>query len=206
MDGDFSFYSNIMEADRKFMIQILDAKVFLVSGDPMGQVSRGHLRLLGWLRSFTLVQEYKWYIRWDVKEKLGVRVEFDEVPSSMDGWWFCLPILQTLTRDDRPQIVGLILSSTGRPNEYHRAGFFTAEDSAYETFARPQYPIQNAKNAVTMLTNEMSHVSVHLTAGTADDNYQNIDYSQKLGTSFLTASDHEETIQNTWIEKVINII
>jgi hypothetical protein len=84
-----------------------------------------------------------------------------------------LPVLQTLTKDDQPVVVGLMLSSTGSPNEYCRAGFFEAKYDAYKTFARPQYPKQDARDAGTMFTDKMARVSLQLPTDTVDNYVQN---------------------------------
>lgn len=151
----------IARHDRPVMIEILEVKLETLTGDPMGMVTGGHIKVRGWLKQFPPRQpddsssdndNRSWRIKASWPQ--GCSIDPDRLPIATDRNWYCLPILETLRtiriqkdKGDWENIQGLVLLQTGRENEYRRVGLFEAYlDDAAKLFRRPTYPFRKANN------------------------------------------------------------
>jgi hypothetical protein len=140
-------YELIENDDKKFMIQILEAKVETITSDVTGQVSGGYLKVRGWLNTFPLKTEDIGNVVCLIdSQAYGYKPPFhDTIQVYQDLEWWFLPILQFHfpTSIYQSGVKGLILVSTGENDHYRRIGIFEAsdEDPRCDTFKRPVYCI-----------------------------------------------------------------
>ena len=153
--GPVSLNTYIARQDRPVMIEILEAELETLTGDPMGIVTGGHIKVRGWLKRFPPPQpddsstddSPEWKIKASWSKKCAIQP--DRLPLATDLNWYCLPVLETLKQTDEnwKQVRGLVLLQTGRENEYRRVGFFDAYlGGAEKLFRRPTYPFRKANS------------------------------------------------------------
>ena len=140
--------------DHPAMIKVLEVSVQTKTPDLMGQVSDGYLKVQGWLRRLSIVEDKEGSV---FRINIGRSApgflpmsfaQFDENKQPDDHQWWFLPIL-SLGSWMQSMAVGLILAETGNEDEYRRVGMFTAYDDSARAFRRPTYPIQPNQSHVT---------------------------------------------------------
>jgi hypothetical protein len=179
----------ILPQGKVYMIQILESNIFLKTGDTMGQVSGGSLKLRGWLRSFELITNSD-HLHFVYRGKSVAKAMVDDMHSQKNSKWYCLPIIaQRFYSASSTAIWGLVLDRSGPLSQYRRVGLFhthTAFDE-FELFERPSYPW------------EPSSMKVKFTRNVSwEDSFQN-----QTAVPELHDSREEE---NDWVESVITIV
>jgi hypothetical protein len=156
VSGDVFFFDP--ELDRQvhesYMIQIIECKTFPVAGDPTGQLAAGYIRIRGWLktlRGLSLTYEPGETILWvywggEAFNDAVAEIRFDENEFFAEADLSVLPMLesrQTPLDDSETVIRGLLLTNTGKEDQYRRVGTFQSRPEKNSMFRRSLYPLDD---------------------------------------------------------------